>query len=240
MGRCVPPLQGLRTKSPSCASSYPGLQPGLRYFAPLGLTCPPSPPRRGKTDYAREARKNCVFLLREGGPRRAFSPAVAGRMRGLFPSGPAANKEYSFILLHTSADKRSGGVSGALRGGQGRETGLGTQPVDSSLSTRHLSLSSSRPAAGSLKRARNSHTGMDRACPCVLPAPKGYLHPLLTSRFRDLLTKVPLCDRFRGRLARKLECLDVTQSGPDAPAQSVGRVARLSGNVRQPNHVLAN
>ena len=52
--------------------------------------------------------------------------------------------------------------------------------------------------------------------------------------------KVPLCDRFRGRLARKLECLDVTQSGPDAPAQSVGRVARLSGNVRQPNHVLAN
>src|ERR1700734_1459258 len=32
----------------------------------------------------------------------------------------------------------------------------------------------------------------------------------------------------------------MTQSGPDAPAQSVGRVARLSGNVRQPNHVLAN
>src|SRR5215467_15692066 len=32
----------------------------------------------------------------------------------------------------------------------------------------------------------------------------------------------------------------MTQSGPDAPPQSVGRVARLSGNVRQPNHVLAN
>jgi len=47
-------------------------------------------------------------------------------------------------------------------------------------------------------------------------------------------------DRFRGRLARKLEFLDVTHSGPDAPAQSVGRVARLSGNVRQPNHVLGN
>jgi hypothetical protein len=31
-----------------------------------------------------------------------------------------------------------------------------------------------------------------------------------------------------------------TQSGPDASAQFVGRVARLSGNVRQPNHVLAN
>ena len=30
----------------------------------------------------------------------------------------------------------------------------------------------------------------------------------------------------------------MTQNGPDAPAQSVGRVARLSGNVRQPNHVL--
>ena len=41
-------------------------------------------------------------------------------------------------------------------------------------------------------------------------------------------------------MARKLECLDVTQSGPDASAQSVGRVARLSWNVRQPNHVLAN
>src|SRR5277367_5981715 len=32
----------------------------------------------------------------------------------------------------------------------------------------------------------------------------------------------------------------MTQSGPDSPAQSVGRVARLSGNVRQPDHVLAN
>src|SRR6202043_321569 len=30
------------------------------------------------------------------------------------------------------------------------------------------------------------------------------------------------------------------QSGPDASAQSVERVARLSRNVRQPNHVLAN
>ena len=30
------------------------------------------------------------------------------------------------------------------------------------------------------------------------------------------------------------------QSGPDPSAQSVGRVARLSGDVRQPNHVLAN
>jgi hypothetical protein len=54
------------------------------------------------------------------------------------------------------------------------------------------------------------------------------------------LTKVPVCDRFRGRLARKPECLDVTQIGPDASAQPVARVARLSGNVRQPNHVLGN
>ena len=45
---------------------------------------------------------------------------------------------------------------------------------------------------------------------------------------------------FRGRLARKLECLHVTESGADASAHSVGRVARLSGNVRQPNHVLGN
>src|ERR1700691_3020402 len=35
-------------------------------------------------------------------------------------------------------------------------------------------------------------------------------------------------------------CRVLIQSGPDASAQSVGRVARLSGNVRQPNHVLAN
>jgi hypothetical protein len=57
------------------------------------------------------------------------------RVRGLFPRGPAANKEYSFILLHTSADQRSGGVSGALRGGQGRETGRGARALDSSLVT---------------------------------------------------------------------------------------------------------
>src|SRR5437660_6170523 len=31
-----------------------------------------------------------------------------------------------------------------------------------------------------------------------------------------------------------------TQSGPDASAHSDGRVARLSGNVGQPDHVLAN
>ena len=139
----------------------PGLQPGLRYFAPLGLTCPPSPPRRGKTDYARRRVKTVFPFSRrwtatgvltsrrgQGAPRSACRgdegslPArerqmkmffllqgekVAegrGRMRGHFPSGLAANKEYSFILLHTSADKRSGRVSGALRGGKGRETGL--------------------------------------------------------------------------------------------------------------------
>ena len=31
-----------------------------------------------------------------------------------------------------------------------------------------------------------------------------------------------------------------TRSRPDESAQSVGRVARLSRNVRQPNHVLPN
>jgi hypothetical protein len=41
-------------------------------------------------------------------------------MRGHFPSGLDANKQFSFILLPASADKRSGGVSGALRGGQER------------------------------------------------------------------------------------------------------------------------
>ena len=34
--------------------------------------------------------------------------------------------------------------------------------------------------------------------------------------------------------------LFATESGPDASAQSVGRAARLSRNVRQSNHVLAN
>jgi len=97
----------------------------------------------------------------EGGPRQAFSsvrrgpdegslPArerpmkmffllpgekvaeVRGRMRGLFSSGPAANQECSFILLHNSADKRSEVVSGERRGGgkiksrvRGPESGLG-------------------------------------------------------------------------------------------------------------------
>ena len=55
-----------------------------------------------------------------------------------------------------------------------------------------------------------------------------------------------LFSRFQGRLDRlkrsrlKLEWLDVPPSGPDTPAPSVRRVARLSGNVRQPDHVLAN
>ena len=32
----------------------------------------------------------------------------------------------------------------------------------------------------------------------------------------------------------------LTRSGPDASARSVGRVARLSRNVGQPDHILAN
>ncbi|MGO8792145.1 MAG: putative Ig domain-containing protein [Terriglobia bacterium] len=52
-------------------------------------------------------------------------------------------REYSFILLHTSADKRSGGVSGALRGGQGRDTGHGARDLDSPLSPRHSPLATS-------------------------------------------------------------------------------------------------
>jgi hypothetical protein len=41
------------------------------------------------------------------------------------------------------------------------------------------------------------------------------------------------------RLADRFFCSGKA-SGPDAPVQSVGRVARLSGNVRQPNHLLAD
>jgi hypothetical protein len=180
---------------------------------PFGAHLPALAPGERENRLRAQARKNCVFLLRggvrfqdpdgahrtpeigEGGPRQAFSLAVAGRMRGHFPSGPAANREYSFILLHTSADKRSGGVSGALRGGQGRETGHGARAVDSSLATRHLSLHfpcpgfapvsripspaprfsshlslSSRPAAGSRERVRKSHTGTHNTRTCALPA----------------------------------------------------------------------
>ena len=99
-------------------------------------------------------RKETLFSFSEG--RRWTATGVLTSRRGpdegSLPEGPAANKEYSFILLHTSADKRSEGVSGALRGGQGRETGRGARALDSSLATRHLSLSS-RPAAGSCERA---------------------------------------------------------------------------------------
>ena len=38
----------------------------------------------------------------------------------------------------------------------------------------------------------------------------------------------------------QLEIRVSTQTGPDVSAQSVGQVARLSGNVRQPKSVLAN
>lgn len=60
-------------------------------------------------------------------------------------------------------------------------------------------------------------------------APRGQGYSVKAAHRRGRLRcnpeSVPLCDRFRGRLARKLECLHVTQSGPDASAQSVGRVA---------------
>ena len=126
-----------------------------------------------------QARRNCVFLLPKVDRdwRSHQSVRRRSRMRGHFPSGLATNKQYSFILFHTSADKRSGGVSGALRGGQGRETGHGARAIDSSLPTRHLSVPSSCPAAGSRERAGMNRTGMDRPGPSAPPAPKGYLTP---------------------------------------------------------------
>ena len=84
------------------------------------------------------------------------------------------------------------------------------------------------------------HLPEARDTPATKPFDQVRRNPSRKGSFVTRCKTLPLCDRFRGRLARKLECLDVTQSGPDAPAQSVGRVARLSGNVRQPNHVLAN
>ena len=44
-----------------------------------------------------------------------------GPDEGSLPEAPAANDAYSFILLHPPADKRSGRVSGARRGGQERK-----------------------------------------------------------------------------------------------------------------------
>jgi len=91
--------------------------------------------------------------------RREKVAEVRDRIRGHFPSGPAANQECSFILLHNSADKRSEVVSGERRGGgkiksgvRGPESGLGASsgcatrsPLaarNSPLATRHSSVTS--------------------------------------------------------------------------------------------------
>jgi hypothetical protein len=58
--------------------------------------------------------------------------------------------------------------------------GHGARAVDSSLPTRHLSLSSSRPAAGSRERARKSRTAMCKTRTYAPLAVKGYLTPFLT------------------------------------------------------------
>jgi hypothetical protein len=90
-----------------------------------------------------------------------------------------------------TADKRSGGVSGALRGGQGRETGRGARalvtrhsslhfpcpgfapvsriPSPAPRFSSHLSLSL-RPAAGSRGRAGKSRTGTHNTRACAPPA----------------------------------------------------------------------
>ena len=66
-----------------------------------------------------------------------------------------------------------------------------------------------------------------------LPPNCGTLFPHLTHLYLwgiQALSALP-------ELPPKLECLDVTHSGPDVPAPSV---VRLIGNVRQPNHVRGN
>jgi len=84
-----------------------------------------------------EARKNCVFLLRggEGGPRRAFSPAVAGRMRGHFPSGPADNIEIPSSSSTLPPINEAGECRGHCEGAKDGKQGSGL-----SLSTRHFPL----------------------------------------------------------------------------------------------------
>ena len=120
-----------------------------------GSPAHPLPPRRGKTDYARRRVKTVFsFSRRWTATGVLISPSTDGRagvphvllvvgMRGHFPRGPAANQEYSFILLHPSADKRSGGVSGALRGGGKIKSGVrspGSARVRAAPLARHSSL----------------------------------------------------------------------------------------------------
>ena len=71
---------------------------------------------------------------------------------------PATDKEYSFIFLPTSADKRSGEVSGALRGGErvGGTQSLCFGAVASSLITLHLSLAA---VSGALRGGQGRETG---------------------------------------------------------------------------------
>jgi len=58
-----------------------------------------------------------VFSFSEGGPRQAYSSAVAGRMRGRFASFTSRLAAKTFTLLAGTADRRYGEVSGGQRGG---------------------------------------------------------------------------------------------------------------------------
>ena len=98
-------------------------------------------PRRIKTVFSFSRRWTATRVLTSRRGQGAPRSACRGD-EGSLPEVHAANSEYSFILLLTPADKRSGRVSGALRGGQGRETGRGARALDSSLATRHLSVPS--------------------------------------------------------------------------------------------------
>ena len=139
------------------------------------------------------ARKNCVFLLRggEGGPRLAFSPAVAGRMRGLSrarSTGANAPRTYSSrhpvdgVVVNTQRARRR--CDGRLCADPKADSPplRGERPTAMSRRVRGLfrllapdscfltpALDGRCPAAGSCERARMSRTGAKiRASVCVL------------------------------------------------------------------------
>ena len=108
----------------------------------------------------------------EGGPRRAFSPAVAGRMRGLFSSGPPPTNNIPSSSPTRSPIFEAGECRGHSEGAK-REN----ETLDSC--SRHLSLCSC-PAIGSRECARVSRTGIDRAYWFASPSQRvpGFLSPL--------------------------------------------------------------
>jgi hypothetical protein len=82
------------TTVPTGQSARAGLSPARSSTSFTALPRPPSP-RRGKKSSRARARSKSAFPSPwgEGGPRRALSPAGAGRVRGLLPGEPTVTSE---------------------------------------------------------------------------------------------------------------------------------------------------